>query len=220
MVRKEFIEYYEKPHLDLIVANVPKHSDFRRTYPAWHRSDPANLGSRPFDALTAITYESSAKFDEAMHIYYGQPFNQTVTEDELRFIDRSLVKLAVVDEVIDRVPVSGWRPAPVVADYAKLIRLIKRPTTLGATEFCEIYEAVQAPIIRCTIDNCIDYRRNYVRGSHQYNYTTLELQDKLGEHPMTDCDLIEELYFVCNADAKDAAVSLSGISPSALLTGV
>ncbi|KAH7141799.1 hypothetical protein EDB81DRAFT_884857 [Dactylonectria macrodidyma] len=135
MDRKEFIDYYEKPHVDLILLNVPRHNDFRRNYPVWDRSNTADPGSPPFDALTAITYNNPAMFAEALATFYSQPFNQIVTEDELRFLDRSRIKFVMVDEIIDDVPENEWRPAPMVVEEAKLIRLIKRPAALDAAEF-------------------------------------------------------------------------------------
>ncbi|CAG9946212.1 unnamed protein product [Clonostachys rosea f. rosea IK726] len=217
--RNEFINYYEKPHLDLILANLPKHDDFRRNYPAWHRYNTPSLGLQPFDALTAITYGSPAKFDEAIGIFYTQPFNQAVTEDELRFLDRSRMKFVMVDEIIDQLPENEWRPAPAVGDHAKLIRLIKRPATLNATEFRKAYEATQVPAIRSTIINCIDYRRNYVRATDSHNFTTPELQGSLSESDMIACDLIEELCFASSADADAAVQALAVVGHhSPLLT--
>ncbi|KAH9213529.1 hypothetical protein DL95DRAFT_410276 [Leptodontidium sp. 2 PMI_412] len=148
MDRNEFIDYYEKPHVNLIIANVPKHDDFRRNYPAWHRSKTIDPDLQPFDALTAITYESLAKFDEAIEIFYSQPFNQIVTDDEMRFLDRSRMKFVMVDEVIDQVPENEWRPGPVAVEDSKLVRFIKRPTVLDAAEFRKTYEALQAPATR------------------------------------------------------------------------
>ncbi|KAH6986637.1 hypothetical protein EDB80DRAFT_690782 [Ilyonectria destructans] len=221
MDRNEFIDYYENPHVDLILRNLPKHDDFRRNYPAWDRSNTADLGSPLFDAMTAITYESPVKFAEALATFYSQPFNQIVTEDELRFLDRSRIKFVMVDEIIDEVPENKWRPAPMVVEDAKLIRLIRRPAALDAAEFRKAYEALQAPAIRSTVGSCVDYRRNYIRGSDSHNFTTPELENNLDIHSVIACDLIEELCFASSADADAAVRALDGVGVGTpLLTGM
>ncbi|KAH7142688.1 hypothetical protein B0J13DRAFT_623298 [Dactylonectria estremocensis] len=221
MDRNEFIDYYEKPHVDLILLHVPKHDDFRRNYPASDWSNTADPGLPPFDALTAITYKNPATFAEANATFYSQPFNQIVTEDELRFLDRSRIKFVMVDEIIDQVPENEWRPAPMFVEGAKLIRLIRRPAALDTTEFRKAYEALQAPATRSAVSSCVDYRRNYVRGSDSHNFTTPELQNNPGHHSVVACDLIEELCFASSADANAAVRTLDSIGVrTPLLTGM
>lgn len=221
MDRREFIEYYEQPHLDLITKTLPKHDDFRRNYPVWHRGDTNLSKFQPFDVMTAITYENRATFDQAMQIYHSQPFNKIVTEDELRFLDRPRMMFVMVDEVIDEALKHQWRPAPVVADAAKLVRLIRQPDALDCSKFREIYEDVQAPAIRSIVGGCIDYRRNYVRRSDSYNFMTPQLHAECSQHIMISFDIVEELCFVSSADAKVAAQALdSARVDSTLLMGM
>lgn len=219
--RNEFMEYYENTHLDLIIDKVPKHDDFRRSYPAWDRSSTPLQGLKPFDAITAITYEKRATFEEAVAIVYSQPFNKIIIEDELRFLNRSRMRFVVVDEVIARGPQDKWQPAPVVADGAKLVRLIRRPSGLDVADFRKTYETLHAPVVLSAATNCIDYRCNYVCGSDSYNFTTPELLDEHSHHWMTSCDLIEELCFSSNADAEAATRALGRVSVhSTLLMGM
>lgn len=212
MGRDEFIEYYEAPHYNLIVENLPKHADFRRNYPMCHHGRISDSGFKFFDVMTAITYENREKFDEAMRIFYSQPFNKTVTEDELRFLDRSCMKFMVVDEVIDQVPEDKWRPAPVVDNEAKLVRLIRRPPKVDLDTFREAYETLQAPAVRSATAGCLDYRRNYVRGSDLYNYTTPLLQQQFSDDLSVSCDIIEEFCFSSSSAATTAAVALDSVS--------
>ncbi|KAH9213528.1 hypothetical protein DL95DRAFT_410275 [Leptodontidium sp. 2 PMI_412] len=75
--------------------------------------------------------------------------------------------------------------------------------------------------IRSAVSRCVDYRRNYVRGLDSHNFTTPNLQDKLGDHVMIACDLIEELCFASSADADAAVLALNGVGVhSPLLAGM
>ncbi|KAI3572679.1 hypothetical protein IWW34DRAFT_223992 [Fusarium oxysporum f. sp. albedinis] len=221
MDRKEFMEYYENTHLDLIIDNVPKHDDFRRLYPAGHRSGITQHDWRPLDALTGITYQCRESFDEAVGKLYSPPFKQVLIQDELRFLDRSLMKFVIVDEVIARGPQDKWQPAPVVADGAMLVRLVQRPAGLDSAEFRKAYDALQVPAILSVVKGCIDYRCNYVNTSDQYNFMTPELVDEFGHHLITTFDLLEELCFSSIADAEAAARALGDVGiHSSLLTGM
>lgn len=208
MTRDEFIEYYEEIHVDLIVSNLPRASDFRRNYPAWQHNHADHLGTLPFDVLTAITYQSRASFEEAMRVYHSPPFNEVVTEDELRFVNRGRVRFVPVDEVIDQTSDDQWRPAPAVPEGAKLLRLTRRPATIDPNAFQSIYEAAEAPGIRPLIDGCIDYRRNYIRVDDPFCFMTPELHAEIASHGLVDCDLVEELCFIDTVSAAAAAVAL------------
>jgi len=208
MMRDEFIEYYEEIHADLIVSNLPRASDFRRNYPAWQHSHPDQLGSLPFDVLTAITYDSRASFEEAMRVYRSPPFSEVVTEDELRFVNRGLVRFVPVDEVIDQISDDQWRPAPAVPEGAKLLRLTRRPATIDPNAFQSIYEAAEVSGIRPLINGCVDYRRNYIRVDDPFCFMTPELQAEIASHGLIGCDLVEELCFIDTVSAAAAAVEL------------
>ncbi|KAI3570737.1 hypothetical protein IWW34DRAFT_859142 [Fusarium oxysporum f. sp. albedinis] len=222
MDRKEFVEYYENTHLDLIIDNVPKHDDFRRLYPARHRSDTVQHDlKKPFDAMTAITYQLRASFEEAVSKIYSPPFNDIIIQDEIHFLDRSLMRFVVVHEVIVRGPRDKWQPAPHVADSAMLVRLVQRPTGLDVTEFRESYETLQVPAILSAVNGCVDYRCNYVSASDQYNFMTSKLMEQYGHDLTASFDLIEEFCFPSVASAEAGARALEGVGVhSTLLMGM
>ncbi|KAM5527612.1 hypothetical protein FOXYSP1_19974 [Fusarium oxysporum f. sp. phaseoli] len=222
MDRNEFMEYYENTHLDLIIDNVPKHDDFRRLYPAWHRSGTAQYDlKKPFDVMTGITYGRRASFDEGAAKIYSPPFNEIVIQDEMRFLDRSLMKFVVVHEVIVRGPQDKWQPAPHVADGAMLVRLIQRPAGLDSAEFRKSYETLQVPAILSAVNGCVDYRCNYVSASDHYNFMTSQLVEEYGHGLTASFDLIEEFCFSSVANAEAGARALGGVGVhSTLLRGM
>lgn len=210
MTRDEFIDYYEKSHIDLILDNLPRAKDFRRNYPVWQAGHTEYLGSPLFDVLTGITYDSRTTFEASLDVYHSSPFSEIVTEDELRFINRARMKFMPVDEVIDHLPEDQWQPAPVVAEGAKLLRLTRRPAELDPSEFRRFYEASETPAIRPLINGCVDYRRNYVRWSDPLNFMTDELRAEIDSLGLIGCDLVEEFCFADTVSAATAALTLDG----------
>jgi hypothetical protein len=151
---------------------------------------------------------------------FNLPFSKILIEDELKFLNRSLIKLVVVYEVIAQVPEDEWRPAPVVADGAVLVRLLRRPSGIDAANFRQLYEDLQVPAILSEVNRCIEYRCNYVCRSDSYNFTTPELQEQ-DDPVMIDCDLVEEFYFTSSADAEAAKRAVDAVGPhSPLLEGI
>ncbi|KAF5236799.1 hypothetical protein FANTH_11120 [Fusarium anthophilum] len=215
---EEFMEYYENTHLDLIIDNVPKHDDFRRLYPAWHRSGTAHYDlKKPFDVMTGITYGRRASFEEGATKIYSPPFNEIVTQDERRFLDYSLMKFVVVHEVIVRGPQDKWQPAPHVADGAMLVRLVRRPDGQDRTEFRKSYETLQATAILSAVNGCVDYRCNYVSESDQYSFMTSQLTEEYGHGLTASFDLIEEFCFSTVTNAEAGARALEGVGVHSIL---
>ena len=216
MTLDKFVDYYENTHAHLIADNLPDPSDSRRNFLVWSDDELETLGSRPFDVLTAITYESRAKFEDSMKVYASPPFNEVVTEDELRFINRERVRFAPVDEVIEGVPADEWRAAPAVPKGAKLMRLTRRPETQDPDTFRSVYESFEAPLVQLLTAGCIDYRRNYIRSSDPFSFMTDEFGDELNSHRW---DLVEEFCFADAAGAKAAAKALNAASIAEPLAG-
>lgn len=202
MNRAEFVDYYEEIHADLIIDNLPPASDFRRNYLGWVANDAGAVGVRPFDVLTAITYPSDEHFGAAMHAYHSPPFSEIVTEDELRFVSRDLVRFQPVEELIDHAP-GEWFAAPKAC--AKLLRLTRRPAGIDQGEFRRLYEAEEASRVRSQVAGCIDYRRNYVLSSHPLCSITPDLEAEIASHGFVTCDLIEEFCFPDSNAATEAA---------------
>jgi hypothetical protein len=217
MTRDEFVAYYEDIHVDLIVGNLPLARDFRRNFPVWPGSEAEHLGSSPFDVLTAITHESRTRFEEAMKVYRSPPFSDTVTADELRFINRDRVRFVPVDEVIDQLPEGEWQVGPAAPEGAKLLRLIRRPEALDAGAFRTGYETSQVPLLRSHFDGCTDYRRNYIRATDAFSFMSDELK---AEPEAQNWDLVEEFCFTDAARAQAAATAMNAASVPEPLAGM
>lgn len=96
---EDFIAYYEEKHAPLVLRIVPFIMDYRRNY-VQHESAIAAMDGQPgdCDVITEAWFETQADFDKFM-AEGAKPENRAlIVTDELNFLDRSSIRMFLVDE--------------------------------------------------------------------------------------------------------------------------
>ena len=104
MSMADFIEYYEKRHVPLILRLLPFANDYRRNY-ALEGSpyQPAHMASgrpadRAFDVMTELTFASMAMFSNMVDALSDPEIGKFIAEDEANFLDRATMRSYLVEE--------------------------------------------------------------------------------------------------------------------------
>jgi EthD domain len=98
---RAFIEYYENHHVPLIRSLAPTPIGYKRNYLV--RGDEFNIEDRAidFDVVTELVFP-----DRAAYLAWGAQLSRSdsgehvVSEDELKFLDRSRTRAYVVEEFV------------------------------------------------------------------------------------------------------------------------
>jgi hypothetical protein len=96
---RAFIEYYEENHVQLIRSLAPAPIGYKRNYHV--RGDEFNIedASIDFDVVTELVFP-----DRAAYVAWGAQLSAStagepvISEDELKFLDRSRTRAYVVEE--------------------------------------------------------------------------------------------------------------------------
>ena len=98
---RAFIEYYEENHVPLIRSLAPAPIGYKRNYLV--RGDEFNIedASIDFDVVTELVFP-----DRAAYLAWGAKLSEStsgepvISEDELKFLDRSRTRAYVVEEYV------------------------------------------------------------------------------------------------------------------------
>jgi len=99
-----FREYYETRHVPLAKALIGDYfADYRRSYPTSVVALEATDGSTPpadaYDCVTEIWFEDD-QFERMQAMLAAHPDRaQQIVDDEMKFMDRSKVRLMICNEV-------------------------------------------------------------------------------------------------------------------------
>lgn len=99
--RADFIEYYEKRHVPLILELQPQVCGYRRNF-----IDLAGAFIYPgttapdFDVITELWYADRAAYDAAMAAAETAEIADRIARDEENFLDRSKTRMFLVEEHI------------------------------------------------------------------------------------------------------------------------
>lgn len=106
--RDEFIRYYEENHAPLIARLLPYYSDYRRnylaenpTYKLDHIDDTDDSGPE-FDVVTEWSFENREMYNKLLAAMGDPQVGETIARDEANFLDRSSIRVFVVEERVSR----------------------------------------------------------------------------------------------------------------------
>lgn len=92
--REEFRQYYETRHAPLAAANVPHLRGYVRNYVVDQFSD--DLDS---DCVSEFWFDVNGSWRELQDTVLPKGVMQMLAEDEVNFIDRSTMRMVVVEEM-------------------------------------------------------------------------------------------------------------------------
>jgi hypothetical protein len=100
MTISEFIDYYEKHHVPLILSLAPPPAVYKRHY--LRRGDALNLGEAKidFDVVTEQVFTDRAAFHRWIGAVTQGDAGERVAADEARFLDRSRTRSCVVSDYV------------------------------------------------------------------------------------------------------------------------
>lgn len=98
MTVDEFVEYYEKRHVPLILSLAPDPIVYKRHY--LQRGDAVNVGERTidFDVVTEIAFSDRAAFEVWSRAVGTGDNGDRVAADEAWFLNRSHTRACVVQD--------------------------------------------------------------------------------------------------------------------------
>jgi len=99
--REQFVEYYEKHHVPLILRLMPQILDYRRNYVRTADAYLAkDITALDFDAVTELWYRSRADYESAAAVLRDAAVFQQIADDEEHFLDRGKTRMFVVEEYV------------------------------------------------------------------------------------------------------------------------
>lgn len=104
---EDFVDYYERHHVPLIMSLAPAPIVYERHYV--RRGDAANVNDAmiDFDVVTEIAFTDRAAFQAWSEAVGTGDAGERVAADEARFLERSRTRASVVD---DRVTAGDAEP--------------------------------------------------------------------------------------------------------------
>lgn len=96
---EQFIDYYENKHVPLVLKLVPFIMDYRRNFVKSGSAIEAMDGAAPdCDVITEAWFASHEDFAQFNAVGGRPEIREVIIRDELNFLDRSSLRMFVVDE--------------------------------------------------------------------------------------------------------------------------
>jgi hypothetical protein len=95
---EQFIDYYENNHVPLVSFLIPFMVDYRRSYVRETLMAGAAANPLDFDVMTESWFANRDRFDSFLAALSEPAANARVVADEEKFIDRSRLRVFLVEE--------------------------------------------------------------------------------------------------------------------------
>ena len=96
----EFVEYYEKRHVPLILSLAPTPILYKRRYIKDENRITHDTGEVDFDVVTELGFASQHAFETWMQALFAPANGTIVAEDEARFLDRTKTRAYAYEEFV------------------------------------------------------------------------------------------------------------------------
>ena len=97
--RDEFIQYYESNHVPLILKASPTMADYRRNYVIPSSSaEKVHAADADYDVITEAWFRTKEDFIQWRRGGGDKELQERIMQDELNFLDRSSVRMFLVEE--------------------------------------------------------------------------------------------------------------------------
>jgi hypothetical protein len=189
MSRAEFIDYYESNHAPLAQRIFPQFIQYRRNFIDLTGAIMApGIPGPDFDSVTEIWYRDRAAYDEMLNSHFSAAYQETVEQDERKFMDRSLTRFFHVDERGAHHTYEELRPGK---GLFKVMALLTCKPGLSHDDLVTYYETRHAPLIWSKFPWIVEYRRNFI-----------DLTGAImgAAAPKPDFDVVTELWFKDRGD--------------------
>lgn len=98
LTREQFIDYYENNHVPLIRSLLPEICGYRRNFIEEAVYVAPACAEPDYDVITELWYADRAAFESAMARHAQPEIGGRIGADEENFLDRSKVRMFVVEE--------------------------------------------------------------------------------------------------------------------------
>jgi hypothetical protein len=96
----EFVDYYERRHVPLILSLAPAPILYKRRYIKRENRITGDMGEVDFDVVTELGFEDQSAFEAWMERLFAPANGNIVAEDESRFLDRTKTRAYVPEEFV------------------------------------------------------------------------------------------------------------------------
>jgi EthD domain len=111
----EFMEYYEKHHVPLILSLAPAPMLYKRRYIKREDKIIRDAGEIDFDVVTELGFADQAAFNAWMDRLFAPTNGNVVAEDEAKFLNRTKTRAYVTEEFVT----SEWHESGLVASLGR-----------------------------------------------------------------------------------------------------
>jgi hypothetical protein len=96
----EFVEYYEKHHVPLILSLAPAPMLYKRRYIKRESKIIRDAGEVDFDVVTELGFADQAAFEAWMERLLAASNSDIVAEDEAKFLNRARTRAYAPEEFV------------------------------------------------------------------------------------------------------------------------
>jgi hypothetical protein len=100
LTTSEFMEYYEKHHVPLILSLAPAPMLYKRRYIKGEDKIIRDAGEVDFDVVTELGFADQAAFEAWMERLLAPSNGNIVAEDESRFLNRTKTRAYAPEEFV------------------------------------------------------------------------------------------------------------------------
>ncbi len=166
MSKADFIKHYETGHAPLARKCFPQIVQYRRNFIELEGAFIYPGTTEPdFDSVTEIWYRDRAAYDEMLGSHFSSEIQETIENDERKFLDQSMTRFFIVDQRGAKLPDAELIPShgrPPGEGLFKVIALLTRKPGMPQADFVDYYENQHSKLIWSLFPWIVEYRRNFI----------------------------------------------------------